>query len=613
MPTKSPGKPRRAKYGMLFPGHWSVLDIELYCFKTARSAEQGGLGQEEHFWRIVAYLWGPKNPIGNRTKVFIRNPWSESMIHEACEQRYIGIGGPAACSKSETFALWLLINYLANPRNVLGIMLSTSLKEARKRIWGSLVELVRAIPAPGLPLKVADSLGIIRYDSPSFKASDKSSLSLIAAERKQEKEAIGKLIGMHNNFVIVVADELSELTDSILEYALPGGNLTSNPRYQFVGLANPDGYYDSFAKLWKPKEGWLSISVESERWETEHGIGLHFDAMKSPNVLAGRIVFPLPGAPDQSFLPTIEKIEDAKKAEGGENSIRFWRMVRGFMSPIGQEDLIYNQVDIVKFKGDEPAIWNDEPTIKGAALDPGFTNGGDRSIATLGTIGTTIHGIRTLCFELREELVADVTNKEEGHSEQIARLFKDFCARHGVSPENAAVDSTGAGGPFCDIVNMVWSTAILRVNFGGRASDQPVSMTDPALGVERYHNRVTEIWYSGKELLRQGQLKGISPELAREMCIRRYGTTGVAKRIYAESKLDMKLRTGGKSPDIADSAFILVALCRERHGFTAILTVEQRKTTGVRSWRNLRAKLNAARHQQPTNLNYAPRYPGQSR
>src|SRR5882724_2134866 len=146
-----------------------------------------------------------------------------------------------------------------------------------------MVEYVNAVPS--LPLKVIDSQGIIRYESPTFTSSDRSSLALVAAERKQEKEAIGKLIGMHNTFVCVIGDELSELTESILEYALPGGNLTTNPRYQFVGLSNPPGYFDPFAKLWKPKNGWTSVTAEDDSWETEHGIGLHFDGTRSPNIL----------------------------------------------------------------------------------------------------------------------------------------------------------------------------------------------------------------------------------------------------------------------------------------------------------------------------------------
>lgn len=574
---------RKKKYGLLFPTHYNSLDIELYCFRVGRTVDQGGLGKAEHFWRVVALLWGLSNPAGNRTKIFIRNPWSEEMIADACEQRYLGVGGPAACSKSETFALWLIVNYLADPRHVLCVVLSTSLKEARKRIWGSMVDFVRAIPS--LPLKVVDSQGLIRYTFADGTAtSDKASLALIAAERKQEKEAISKLIGMHNDLVIVVADELTELTDSILEYTMPGGNLTSNPDYQFVGLSNPNGYYDPFAKLWKPKDGWTSITVDSTRWETEHGIGIHFDAMRSPNVIAGKVLYP--------FLPTLQKIEDAKKAEGGEKSIRFWRMIRGFMCPLGQEDLIYSEVDVVKFKGDEPAQWNDEPVIHLAGLDPGFTNGGDRSIAFKATLGKTTDGIHTLCYNFYEELVADVTKVNISHSEQICDLFKAFCARNGVSPYNSGVDSTGGGSPFCDLLNSMWSRDFLRVNFGGGASKQAVSLTNPKLGNELYHDRVTEIWYSGKELLRQGQIKGLIPAQIHEMTARKYGTTGVDKKIYVESKKDMKFNTGGKSPDIADAGFIVLALCRERMGFNAAITESLRKTAGVTDWKKLQRKLN---------------------
>lgn len=565
--------------------------MELWCFKQGRSTDKGGLGKAEHFWRVVELLYSKNNPVKNKSKYFIRNPWSEDMIDELCAFRYVGVGGCAGSTKSETLALWVLINFLADPKNTLGVIMSTSIKEAKRRIWGSLVDFIRAIPAPGLPLQVIESSGTIRYSSPTFKSSDRSTISLVAAERKQERDAVGKLIGMHNGFVLVVADELSELTPAILEYALPGGNLSSNPDYQFVGLSNPVSFYDPFGLLWKPAAGWTSINVDDTRWLTEYGVAIHFDGTKSPNVLAGKTIYP--------FLPTIEKIEDAKRAEGGENSLRFWRMIRGFFSPMGQEDLIYAEQDIVKYQGDAPAVWSDQPLIKCAGLDPSFTNGGDRTIAYFGTLGLSRDGIRVLNFDEWIELVEDVTSKEE-RSYQIARQFKEACEKRGILPRNAAVDSTGAGAPFCDVLNVIWSREILRIKFGGKASDLPVSLTDPALGHERYHDRVTELYYSGKELLRQGQLKGISPAMAREMTARKYGTTGAEKKIYVESKADMKLRTK-KSPDIADAGFILLALCRERHGFGARFTKSQQGVT-VGMWRNVRARL-GARQAMPMNLN----------
>lgn len=588
------------KYGLKFPAHFNKLDIELHCFKVAHSVEAGGLGKPGHFWRAVALLWGKQNVVGNRTKYFIRNPWSEEMVEEWCTERYIAVGGPASCSKSETYALLLLLEYLADARNVLGCILSTSLKEARKRIWGSLVEFIRAIPEPGLPLKVIDSQGIIRYVSGDYVSSDKASISLVAGERKAEKEAVGKLIGMHNQKVFVIADELSELTPSILEYGMPGGNLTSNPQYKFVGLSNPPGYFDPFALLWKPKAGWVSVTVDDTRWETEHGIGLHFDANKSPNLSYPEGKEPYP------FLPTRQKIEDAKKAEGGENSTRYWRMMRGFPSPGGSEELIYAPSDIIKFRGDERPIWNDWPIIRLAALDPGFTNGGDRSIAYFGTLGTMTNGTRALCFDEYMELIEDVTNKKENRTYQICRIFAEQCRKRGVLPQNAGVDATGAGSPFCDVLDVVWSPLFNRVRFGGKASDLPVSLTSPQKGFERYYDRVTEIWYSGKELLRQGQLKGIHPDMALEMTTRLYGTTGAEKKIYAESKADMKLRTK-RSPDIADAAFIMLDVARQRHGFGAQKTNQYGRPIQASSWSALRNRLNAPRNLRQSL--YDPSYP----
>jgi hypothetical protein len=582
---------RRERYGMLFPASWNALDIELFCFRTGRSIDVGGLGQDEHWWKVIDYFFGPNNPVRNTTKYFIRNPHSEEMIYHACRERYVAIGAGSGFTKSETAGLWLFVKFLSNARNFLGLFVSTSLKEAKKRGWGSLVSFINAVPNGVLPLRVLES-GIIKYDSDTFKSTDQQSISLIAWEKKQEKEAVSKAQGMHQNEVCLVIDEATELPASILEYALPGGNLSANPVYQVWALANPNGYFDTFSQLWKPTAGWTSISAESDLWRTQYGVGIHFDGMRSANIPDIKYVTPA----GISFLPTQQKLDDAAAAEGGVNSLRFWRMFRGFMCPIGSEDLIYAPVDIVKYQGDEPAIWGDEPLIRVAALDPGFTNGGDRSILMFGTLGKDKNGLLVLQFDEYIELVEDVTNTKENRSEQIVRQFREQCEKRGVGPEHAAVDATGAGGPFCDVVDMLWSRAVLRVNFGGDASDLPVSMTDPTPAKERYHNRVTEIWYRGKDYLRQGQLKGIMPALAAEMSLRYYRLHG--RRVEAESKADMKLRTGGQSPDIADGGFILLTLCVERLGLLAVLTTEQHKATRTGPWSQW-VRRHAARRSAP--------------
>lgn len=592
---------QREKYEMLWPVHWTNLDIELYCFRTGRTVDQGGLGKEEHWWRVVDYFWGPNNPVKNTSKYFIRNPCSEEMIYHACRERYIAIGAGSGWTKSETAGLWLITNVLANARHFLGLFVSTALKEAKKRGWGSLCSFISAVPNHMLPLRVLES-GIVRYEDANFKSGDQNGIALIAWEKKQDKEAVSKAQGMHQHEVCLVIDEATELPPSVLEYSLPGGNLSANPKYQVWALANPLTYFDTFAQLWKPKDGWTSISVNSDLWRTQYGVGIHFDGMRSPNIPVALYTTPY-GVP---FLPTQEKLDDAVSAPGGQNTVRFWRMFRGFPCPVGTEKLIYSPIDIVKFKGDEPAIWGSEPLIRVAALDPGFTNGGDRTILYFGTLGRDKNGLLVLQFDDFVELFEDVTKSDpalpgprENRSEQIARQLKEQCDERGIGPFHVAIDATGAGSPFCDVVDIVWKRGCLRVNFGGNASDLPVSMTDPKPAAERYKNRVTEIWYRGVDLLRQGQLKGICPAMAAEMSIRLYNDDG--KLIEAESKSDMKLRTGGQSPDIGDAGFIMVTLCAERLGLIASLTTEQKKQGSPRRWRDFHRR-HTARLARPVNL-----------
>ena len=42
----------------------------------------------------------------------------------------------------------------------------------------------------------------------------------------------------------------------------------------------------------------------------------------------------------------------------------------------------------------------------------------------------------------------------------------------------------------------------MRVGFGGKPSDKRVSMSSKLTGVEMYTNRVSEMWFVGKELMR---------------------------------------------------------------------------------------------------------------
>jgi len=554
-------------YGEQWPTDITMVTVELTCLiKPPRKSP----GPMHHFKEVVDHLW---NHPDSRNRVEW-TPWLERMIEAAFEHKYLAVAGCASSGKSQAYALWAIVQFLCSPWNTLVLVTSTSLKESRKRIWGAITDLWRAVP--GLPGKLVDSVGMIRFDDGSGKQfGDRCGISLIAAERKKEREAIGKLVGIKQQRVIFIADELPELGESILEAAYT--NLSNNPHFQLIGIGNPASYYDPFGQFATPKNGWGSITVNDEEWETERGYCLHFDAHKSPNIQAGHVIYPWMITP-QNLAESASKL--------GENSPGYWRMYRGFWCPTGAEDSIYSEADIIRHGADQTVTWLEPPT-KVAALDPSFSSNGDRTILYFGFCGFDAEGKKVICLDHYEELREDVTNKDEPRSYQIARQFRDKCEAWGVLPRNAAYDASGGGAPFGDVVDVVWSREVLRVHFGGKASDRHVSLTDTTPSHERYANRVSELWWAGKELIRNKQLYGVGRDLVREMTERLYTTEkGLGMRIRVESKADMKSRIG-KSPDLSDAAFILIDLCRNRHGLSATDKTPKdpyNRTSGYKTW-----------------------------
>jgi hypothetical protein len=141
---------------------------------------------------------------------------------------------------------------------------------------------------------------------------------------------------------------------------------------------------------------------------------------------------------------------------------------------------------------------------------------------------------------------------------------------------------------------------VYGLQFGGRASDQPVSAYDPTPSHERYVNSVSEIWYSCKEYMRTGQVKGIGDELMREMCMRKLDPNGeknLALRIKVLPKSEMKQRFG-ISPDIADAGMGLLALARERLNLDsskATKELNQNNKATTKTWKTLFGKFDIYR------------------
>lgn len=548
----------REKYGKLWPPEngrpASDLQIEFKVFRNRITGPKCP-GPVEAFWVLVNTIWNHKAS----PKRFERTPWADRMVRHAVEHKFLGVAGCASSGKSEFGAIWGILNFFASPGDTKVLLTSTSLKDSRQRIWGSVEEYWQAAALTfggeaNLPGELVSASGLIRFQQ-NGRQSDRQGLALIAGEKSKAKESIGKIIGFKGQRVILIADELPELSEALINAA--EANLYSNPDFQMIGIGNPNSYYDPFGVFCTPKQGWASITEDSEEWETEIGYCIRFDGERSPNILAGKVIYP--------WMLTEEKLERYRERLG-EKSLRYYRMVRGFWCPTGAVDSIFTEADLLAFGGVGKANWREPPTIV-AGFDPSFTNGGDRSILYFGRYGVSMEGLNTLEWTEYVELNEDISDKEESRTQQIVSRLIEECRKRNLHPRNLAIDGTGAGKPFCDMVRSMWSGEFLEVNFGGSATDLPASGTDPRPSKEAYLNLVSELWFVGHEYLRSNQIRGVAPALARELISRTYETKARGK-VQVEPKQKMKMRSNS-SPDLGDAALLALHLCRKRLGMSS--------------------------------------------
>lgn len=536
------------------PAQWTDLVVEAMCFLRGGTLNTGGISKAQHFKNVAKIMWGPKSK-----KPFVWHPWAEDMLDEACNNMFCYWAGCASSGKSDMMAVWGIVNWMCSPQHTLVLFTSTSLKEARQRVWGSVIQYYSAYcdnkGKPILPGKIVDSVGMIRLVDGINKYSDKCGMHLITGEKSKERENIGKLIGLKNRRVFLMADELCELSPALVEAAK--SNLISNPVFQMIGASNFKSIYDPFGAESEPVNGWNSVSPESTRWDTKNGgVCLRFDGTKSPNIIEGHDKWPIYNS------QTLKRQRESM----GENTAMFWRMCRSFPCPDADANRIYSDADLIRGLIHERVRWQSAPT-KVASLDPAFATGGDKAIAYVGSYGMSTEGKWTLQYEKRVEIREDVRKKDESRSLQVAKGYRDLCTTERVLPENAAYDASGGGLVFGSLLGEIWSLKLLGVQFGGAASERVVSVKDKRPAKDAFVNRVTELWFGGVDFIHSGQIKGVFKEAAEEWKERRYETIkGMTMRTKVEPKADMKIRIN-RSPDDGDSALILLELCRARFNF----------------------------------------------
>lgn len=548
------------RYGAIFADPEAGCDpsasIELQmAFNPLMAQASGFLGRYQHLRNAIDLIWNvPRRLYAEERKLayderkhdaFIWNDWSETMMQTFCEGHWgTSVWSGNSAYKTTCCAMYALCAFFASPADTIVVLTTTTLPGLRKRIWKEVLKFHRLSRAGIGQVNASDFA--IRFQ----KGSDESGLFGIATGQDdgEIQKAVDKIIGFHAKHTMAVVDEAQATNQAIVKGCL---SLEAGAEsFQLILPGNPDSELDTLGQMSEPVGGYESITVDHDRWETKRGVCIRFDCYDCPRVKEGDEFYP--------GMLTQRDIDSAIK-QYGEDSPEFWRTRRGFIAPQGISKIVLTPAIINKFRAKEKAIWVSGYEM-GAGLDPAF-EGGDRCMLRFGKCGQMIE--EKTGIELNElvQIKVSATSSTPLHY-QIVEQVKLCCEQHDppVRPENFALDSTGEGGGLASIFQREWSPAITLVEFGGRASDLPVSEHNPKPSHQEYLNRVTELWYTFRTMVQNGLIRGLDNETAFEFCRRIYENRGNLKML--ETKAKMKLRTR-RSPDLADSTVVLVEMFRQ--------------------------------------------------
>lgn len=470
--------------------------------------------------------------------------------------------------------------WLAAPNASIVILTSTTKEMIRRRIWPVIQQMYfdtkevigkrHGISSDDVNIgHLIDSKTTLQCQ----KGDDKHAIFAIAVAYGETNSAVARIQGQHAQRILLIIDEATDTPEAIYK-TIP--NLRKGCQDLVVlAIGNPiSRYTDPFAKVCEPLDGWPSVNPRTIDWTGracqevcfEQGPVIHFFGPDSPNVRAHKTIFP--------FLYTWEDHQMCIKGEA-ENTVEYWKWVMGFPPPEGVVDTVLSETMIEKYDARGKHQWHQRSFLI-SFLDPAF--GGDKCLQKFAQLGD-INGGASMGLTITETIEIKVKALSPHERDyQIARSAIDNCRVKGVTPEHFGVDSTGTGRGVYAIIAEEWSPLIARVEFGGLPSDMIASEEDNKPAKEVYDLKVCELWFSVRDFVRRGALKGMTSQEILEFCTRTYKMK--ARKYSLEPKDDYRAKFS-HSPDDADCVAGLVEVAR-RLGATP---VGRHSTSKAQSWK----------------------------
>lgn len=508
--------------------------------------------------------------------------WPESIYHYWTERRfrahchgynYISYAGGASCAKSMDAAKLAILFWLGNPRHRTVIVASTSLESLSSRIWGYITKLFNkaAIPVPkeylsGKPPKILYPASKKRSDGEMKDTIH--GMFAVAAKRGDDETVISSWIGRHpDEGIMVILDEATDMPPALIK-SLP--NLESGVEFfQCIAIGNSLDIFDLHGALSTPKLGWASVDpLRDSEWETtqKNGICLFFSCYESPAIHEAD---PVRKSILSKFLITREQIDEKEKKYGLKSDM-FFRFVLGFWRTSSTSNTVISREFITDYSVFDKAEWSGLYPLKMVAgLDPAFSTGGDECILRLAILGQNTAGQIVLDYRGEELLFRIRISAQSGEAmeTQIATQVLNVIRRYGCRLQDVCVDANGQGRALGEVIKLQGKEMIPPIKiYSTRTGNQQVKSFDVVV------KTAYELWFSFRDYIQQGQIKGLDPVAVSQFTTRLLITKGKGQML--ESKKDYKTRMGAvapsmaHSPDEADAAALCLQSAIINYGFT---------------------------------------------
>lgn len=571
-------------YGVSWPPGTRQIIKELKGFRYGieKNPLPGSISVFDHFLKIIMLLFPHKIDLFKdvvkggvyRESGRIWNNYCLDIAEELCldkEESWTILAGPASANKTYICALYGYCRYLCHPEKTIVIISTTSAQGSERRIWGAVKEFHEegrfkecGIEAPG---EIIQYLKAITFDSKKqIEESDvkkrdlRSGIIVIPIPVDDSGEsALTTIQGTKNEHVVWIVDELAQMRENVTR---PTRNLSYNLFFNFIGIGNSSSPNDPHGKAAMPDGGLKSLSVNRDRrWISAKGASVLFlHGEESPNnhPLIDQSKVKKPS--DYPFGYTSNPFVSRKIAleagdgdiEAGKMTVDYWKFAIGWWAPLEATNSLMTN-NLAEANGATlPAeiIVSNKRIFAGG--DFAFSSGGDENTLFPITFGITASGKKQVTFPTDAIAIKVAATAKDEFNEANAGEFVRVINKLEMAYEDFGADSSHDAAITLNAMGRIASThSFVAISSMGAAYDK-----------DKYKNKVTELWFQFRDLIRTGIVRGLNTKSKAwtQACERMYETKG--KGFYQiEPKRDMKGRIG-RSPDHADAmiygAFMLI-------------------------------------------------------